>query len=275
MLKDDVIGYSATLQGPAPPATKPRLGHGRVLKPYPLDEIAILGNGGTILPWVQGRYMTMTAAHRIETWAMNSVCFALRVDKAFACYTDEWLKGNIPEGSYPSPSAKGDPPDAIEKLKRNGLFADLVPEYKKTGAEVVTLDGAHDTLEFPLAEVIEETGCGYFVNSHSYMLAFAITCMAMTPGKKKIYHHGCDYDYGHLRNVYEAGKPCGEFWLGFAMARGIEVEVHPLSNLTSYRQMTEWGRYGYGHQQPEVEFVGGRPRLKGFKTLPVAEKTGG
>lgn len=249
-------------------AEKPRLGTGRVLKPYPLNEVAILGNGGTILPWVQGRYMTLHAKHGIETWAMNSVCFAIRVDKAFACYTDEWLKGNIPKGHYVANARTKEEEDEIERLKREGLFTDLVSEYKKTGAEVVTLDGAHDTLEFALAEVIEETRQVYFVNSHAYMLAFAITCMALSPGKKILYHHGCDYDYGRLRDVYEAGKPCAEFWLGLAMARGIEVQVHPLSSLMSFRQQSEWGRYGYGYQQPIIDIVDGKPVLKGFKEMP-------
>lgn len=247
----------------------PRLGTGKVLKPYPLDEVAMLGNGGTLLPWVQGRYMTLTAKFGPETWAMNSVCFALRVDKTFACYTEAWMNGNIPDGHYPANARTPEEAADIENVKRRGAFSSLVNEYKKTGADVVTLDGNNDTLEFPLAEVIEETGQIYFVNSHSYMLAFAITCMALAPGKKAIYLHGCDYDYGRMRDVYEAGKPCAEFWLGYAMARGIKVHAHPVSSLMSFRQIADWGRYGYGHQQPVVDAnEERRPVLKGFKELP-------
>lgn len=246
---------------PLPEPLRPRLGAGRVLKPYPLEAVHILGNGATLWPYVQHKYYGLEANPAgPEVWAMNSVCFGLRgIDKVFSCYTEAWNNGTVPEGHYPA----NNNPEAIHELRAKGLFKDLVSEYKKTGvAVVVTLDGNNDTLEFPLAEVIEATGEVYFVNTHSYMLALAIAC-----GVKLIYEHGCDYDYGQRSKDYEAGKPCAEFWHGIARARGIEIRVHPASSLMSLRERTAWGLYGYGFQQPEIDVSSGRPVLTGFKKL--------
>ncbi|MDR3512636.1 MAG: hypothetical protein P4L73_13455 [Caulobacteraceae bacterium] len=93
-------------------------------------------------------------------------------------------------------------------------------------------------VEFPLQDVINTCRDAYFNSTAAYAVAFAIHI-----GVKKISLFGCDYTYPNAHHA-EKGKACVEFWLGFAMAIGIEVCVAEASSLLD---MVE-GRplYGYG-----------------------------
>ena len=85
---------------------------------------------------------------------------------------------------------------------------------KERGITVVSL--LSDIGErYPLREVIRDCRSSYFLNTVSYMLALAIHLKY-----SKIYLYGIDQ--GPLWELWQ-GKAHINFWIGFALGRGIEV----------------------------------------------------
>jgi hypothetical protein len=102
--------------------------------------------------------------------------------------------------------------------------------------------------EYPLEKVVEllpalkrgtEKQVKYFTSSFSYMLALAIA-----EGFERIEVYGFELAAG---DEYVPQKACAEFWMGFALGKGIEVFLPEGSQLC-------WGPlYGYqGHGAANV-----------------------
>lgn len=70
---------------------------------------------------------------------------------------------------------------------------------------------------YPLNEIVKEYGCAYFTNSISYMIAYAIY-----KGYKKIELYGVDMS---ARDEYINQRGSVMYWIGFARAKGIEVNL--------------------------------------------------
>lgn len=223
--------------------------------------------GASALYWLQEAYV-----HRVskvaerEVWVTNSACFALRADKCFSMHTQSTMTGKFADGDYDRVELGNllDTDDHITKMVKEGKFTNLHAEYKKTGVELVTPDGYDDTLEYPIAEVVEAFNSYYFTCTPAYMIAMAMLC-----DPKVITIFGFDFDYADPRGVYEAGKPCVEYWIGRAQARGIEIRLPRMTNLMSTMTLQRKGLYGYGYEQPEFRLgPDGRARVTGFKNNP-------
>lgn len=74
------------------------------------------------------------------------------------------------------------------------------------------------SMAYPLREIVKKFGITYFSNTVCYMVAYAVYI-----GVKQLDLYGINMDYG---SEYEHEKGGLEFWLGFAMGKGIKVKVH-------------------------------------------------
>jgi hypothetical protein len=91
--------------------------------------------------------------------------------------------------------------------------------------------------EYPLNDVLKLAPGAYFTSS----IAYAI-CLAILEKVDRIRLYGLELWAGSDVNEYTVQAPCVEFWLAFAMGRGIKVEIpyylmHTAKNTQNY--------YGY------------------------------
>lgn len=128
-------------------------------------------------------------------------------------------------------------------------------------------------IEFPLRDVINDLHSDgvsymgmYFRNSVSYAVAYAIY-------KKfdRISLFGCDFYYDNAIKSEEARANC-EFWLGFAHARGIKIEVSKGSTTLDMNKPQKL--YGYA-EQPQLPFDKEQDLIwtgKGWTLVPTETK---
>ena len=96
-------------------------------------------------------------------------------------------------------------------------------------------DWLANSVEFPIQDIIEEFGVMYFSDSLCYMIAMAIYSGATTIHTWGLNLHSVTRDF---RERY-----CVEFWLGIAIGRGIELEIHEPSALLKTNEDNQM--YGY------------------------------
>ncbi len=94
-------------------------------------------------------------------------------------------------------------------------------------------------VEFPLEEALNNLGHDYFNNTAAYAVAYAILS-----GATKITCFGMDYTYANTHHA-EKGRACVEFWLGFAHANGIKVNLPEKTSLMDACHGTVGRLYGY------------------------------
>jgi hypothetical protein len=95
------------------------------------------------------------------------------------------------------------------------------------------------TVDFPLEQVINSLGYAYFNNTAAYALAYAIFL-----GVESVSMFGCDYTYKDAHNA-EKGRACLEFWLGYASARGIKIQLSQRTTLMDAIEPEAKRTYGY------------------------------
>lgn len=106
---------------------------------------------------------------------------------------------------------------------------------------------------FPLEEVVNDLGGNiYFNSTAAYAVAYAIW-----RGAKKIMLFGCDFTYPNSHDA-EKGRGCVEFWLGYAMARGIKVAVPKVSSLMDACYPLANRVYGFDMVDVRVNETGGK-----------------
>ncbi len=125
-------------------------------------------------------------------------------------------------------------------------------------------------IEYPLREVINELHPGnvsylgtYFRNTVSFAVAYAIY-----KGFDRISLYGCDFYYDGGVKTEEARANC-EFWLGFAHARGIKIEVSEGSTTLDMNKPQKL--YGYA-EQPQIPFNETQDLIwtgKGWEIVPA------
>ena len=120
-------------------------------------------------------------------------------------------------------------------------YSSCLKEYAKWDCPVYLQEKHPDvpnSVRFPVEKAIEQFG-GYFTNSISYMIAFAIM-----EGFKEIGIWGVDMatdsEYNHQR-------PSCEYFLGIAKGKGISIYVHPAADLLKARTL-----YGYETHKEEA-----------------------
>ena len=146
-----------------------------------------------------------------ETWGVNSLCLRRPVKLAFEIHDiDRWVEGNL---------------FTIEQE---------IKEINKLGIPVIT-QKKHKFLPTAIPFPMDKMPVKYFTSSIAYMIAYAIYKKAT-----EIELHGVPLLY---REEYMRQQPCIEFWLGYAVSRGIKVTVHGPTNIFSSEPYK--GLYGY------------------------------
>jgi len=214
----------------------------RVLQPYPLNRVTILGMGVSVYSW-------LTEMHKVhgkrvegeEVWTINSGAFTFRGDLAF----------DMHEAGCSTPD-------------RDPFFAQRREQYKKENVQVV-LPKADPNIPlsytYPLKQVVEAYDDSYYDNSVNYMLAFAFLCEP-----KEICLYGVDYNYtaGAKVHGYEHGRCSTEYWIGRGRQKGIHFTVSPVTTLLEANTRFKSGKiYGYA-RKPIWSSTGDKLTLGGF-----------
>lgn len=199
----------------------------RVLKPYPLKKVIILGMGMSLWDFIHSSYGNPShlGEEGTEIWSINYAGFVFQSSLVFNMHDFE------------------DP-----------THREVMSAYSKIPAtKVVSIrsyDWLSNTYEYPLQEVLEDGMCGvpYIRNTTSYALAFAILCRV-----PNVEIYGCDFDYDQTLvstgDHFERGRANLEFWIGKAIAHGINVYVAPSGTLMGAIDVAKSGTiefYGYG-----------------------------
>lgn len=245
----------------------PRLGPGtKVLQPFLLEEVAIVGMGPTGIYWLQRAYVDLNKLPQM--WTINSGCRALKSDLNFSMHTKATMEGMEPEEVIALGKAltADNRMDVQRQQMRLDFNAKLHESLGQSGTPQVTLDGADDSFEYPFAEVVETFQSAYLQNGVAYMMAFALLC-----GVKKISLYGCDYDFRTPGSAYEAGRACVEYWIGRCHERGVGIVLPDKSNLQDMQKIGQLGMYGFGYQQPQFGVRNGKVVVEGFMPLPKKE----
>jgi hypothetical protein len=161
----------------------------------------------------------------------------------------------------------------LHDLRQEIIFEDrdTIDNLKATKAVVYSNVGYEGICKaFPIDKVLAHYSRHYFTNTVSWMLALAIM---LHP--EEITLHGIDY-LNALQYVSE--KACVEYWLGFAEARGIHVELQEGANLLT-TEAVSGPLYGYVPLKKKdgliTEYMpdlldGTRPQiLKSYKLVPA------
>jgi len=105
-------------------------------------------------------------------------------------------------------------------------------------------------VDFPLDEVMNACGTGYFNNTVAYAIGYGIAAKVA-----EIHLYGIDFSYKGYVHFAEAGRACCEFLLAKAMERGIKVGIAQGSSLLDTNEPIASKLYGY-HRLAEPLVVG-------------------
>jgi hypothetical protein len=127
------------------------------------------------------------------------------------------------------------------RTKTNSAYVGLCDAFEreidtinKLGIPVIT-QKKHKILPTAIPFPLDEMPIKYFTSSIAYMVAYAIY-----KGATELEMYGCPL-LG--KDEYSEQRQCIEFWIGYAMGKGIKVTVHkPTNILTAKPRM---GLYGY------------------------------
>ena len=105
-------------------------------------------------------------------------------------------------------------------------------------------------VEFPLDEVMNACGTGYFNNTVAYAIGYGIAAKVA-----EMHLYGIDFSYKKVVHFAEAGRACCEFLLAKAMERGIKVGIAHESSLLDSNEPVQSKLYGY-HRLADPLVVG-------------------
>ena len=137
-----------------------------------------------------------------------------------------------------------DPPsrflDTPNAGKQTTIMSDRLKQKINIPIFSCTLDKrCPDVVEFPLQEVIQNTGYSYLNNTVAYSLAYAISQEV-----SNLHLYGIDFTHKAI-NFAEAGRACCEFWLAIAISKGIKVHIAHNSSLLDINVPDDQKLYGY------------------------------
>ena len=105
-------------------------------------------------------------------------------------------------------------------------------------------------VEFPLEEVMNACGTGYFNNTVAYAIGYGIAAKVA-----EMHLYGIDFSYKKVVHFAEAGRACCEFLLAKAMERGIKIGIAHESSLLDSNEPVQSKLYGY-HRLADPLVVG-------------------
>lgn len=230
----------------------------RVLKPYPLQRVTILGMGQSLYSWVTMQHKL--AGERIpheEVWTVNSGGFTLKGDLNFDMHEMGW------------------------NPELDALIGGRRKRYAERNIQVV-LPEADPNIEssytYPLDLVVETINESYFDNGVCYMIAFAMLCLSLHPEpatNKELALYGVDYNYvaGKKVHGYEHGRCAVEYWLGRARALGLIITVPVQTTLMEAYKRASLSHRIYGYRRvPNFIATGGQLTLGALNDKSRDEK---
>lgn len=174
------------------------------------EHVVILGLGPSLEAYVDKvKRLGSRQAFADEVWGINAVGDVIQCDKIF----------HLDDVRVQEARANAAPQSNI---------ANMVAWLKQHPGPIYTsrlVEGYPGLVEYPLEAVINGTGFAYFNGTAAYVAAYAIHL-----GVKRISFFGCDYTYASS-HFAERGRACLEFWIGMAVAKGIEICVPDKSSL--------------------------------------------
>lgn len=227
----------------------------KVLKPYPLKKVIILGMGFSMIDFIHQSYGNPShlGEEGTEIWAINYAGFTFNADVIFNLHDFE-------------DHAHHEVMKAYAKLPNTKIVS------------IRSYDWLPNSWEYPLQEILEDPLCGvpYLTNTTAYLIAFAIACRV-----PEIQIYGCDFDYDEkivqsADGRYERGRANVEFWIGKAVSFGINVTVAPSGTLLNASVVARSGTiefYGYGRYKSIFSADEGmaNPSWNGFQVQPIVD----
>lgn len=101
-----------------------------------------------------------------------------------------------------------------------------IEAINKLGIPVVT-SMKHELLPTAIVFPLDEMPCKYFTNSIAIMVAYAVYV-----GATEIEMYGVAL---MTTKEYTKQRPCVEFWIGYAMGKGIKVTVHDPTTIEVFK----------------------------------------
>jgi len=178
--------------------------------PSPPEHVVVLGLGPSLEAYVDKvKRLGSRKAFANEVWGINAIGDVIHCDRIF--HMDDVRIQEIRAEAAPESN-----------------IANMLGWLRQHPGPIYTsqvVPGYPGLVEFPLEAVINSTGFAYFNGTVAYAVAYALHL-----GVKRLSFFGCDFTYSNSHHA-ERGRACLEFWLGMAVARGIEVCVPDKSTL--------------------------------------------
>tara|TARA_Y100001938_G_scaffold149968_1_gene238961 strand:+ start:200 stop:937 length:738 start_codon:yes stop_codon:yes gene_type:complete len=183
-------------------------------------NIAIVAMGESQLDY----HLSVSHGHEFdEVWAINAMAgIARQVDKTFMLDPASRFLDTDDAGS------------------QTHLMRKVLKEHPGPIYTCELDDRCSNLVEFPLLDVVKETGSSYLNNTVAFAVAFA---MYNRVGRINMF--GVDFTYKGNLHFAEAGRACVEFWLSKCISAGIVVSVAPRSGLLDTDLPIQEKIYGY------------------------------
>lgn len=185
-------------------------------------HVAILGLGPSVRQFLEvTKRMGGRRAYCDEVWGINSIGDVFACDKIF--HMDDARIQEIRAAARPESN-----------------IAQMLKWLKTTSVPIVTSRKHPDypsMVEFPLQDVLNEVPEAYFNSTAAYAVAYALHV-----GVRKLSIFGMDFSYVDSHSA-ERGRGCVEFWLGLAVARGVELAMPQTTSLMDACEKFRF--YGY------------------------------
>src|SRR6185369_16443753 len=155
----------------------------------------------------------------------------------------------------------------MDDVRIQQIRADAAPEsniaamldWLKTHPGPVITSRAHPDypglVEFPFEDVVNVFPKGYFNSTAAYAVAYAVYM-----GVAKISLWGMDFTYPDAYDA-EKGRACVEYWLGQAVARGIDLAVPKTTSLLDACHNQAQRFYGYDTLDLKLERASAGARI--------------
>ena len=158
-----------------------------------------------------------------EVWAINAMAgIARQVDRTFML----------------------DPASRFLDTDDSGSQTNLMKKVLKTHPGPIYTceldERCNNLVEFPLLDVVKDTGSSYLNNTVCFAIAFALYNRV---GRLNMF--GVDFTYKGNLHFAEAGRACVEFWLSKCITAGMVVSVAPRSGLLDTDVPLKDKVYGY------------------------------
>jgi hypothetical protein len=172
-----------------------------------------------------------------ENWGVNCTYKKCKkLDKLF--FMDNFIQGHNGDG-LPFLDPLIEPKDyTFDKFLADNPNVELISRHPGQLGDVETKVNIKAIKEYPLAQAVKLIPGGYFTSTMAYMI-----CYAILEGVNRIRLYGFEIWSGSDANEYTHQRPCIDFWLAFALGRGIQVEIPYYLSLTVGNSQNYYGYF--------------------------------